>query len=165
MHALARLSALETSAHANVNAAIRLAQKTERKLTEMAKLEVLRMAVAGDTVFVERLDQFLIEGKLLQIPICGYLVVYICLCTFVVVFVVVVFVSSVVISVDRITRTTYAKRSDVHCASHSFCITSSTALEVAQRVFCLPCLSHSDFDHLGGMGRCYRKTLGLYFAT
>ena len=42
---------------------------------EDAKLEVLRQAQSGDTVFFERRDQFLIDGKWLDIPICGYMVV------------------------------------------------------------------------------------------
>jgi len=40
-----------------------------------ARLEVIREACAGDTVFFERLDQFLIDGKWLTIPVCGYMVV------------------------------------------------------------------------------------------
>jgi limonene-1,2-epoxide hydrolase len=42
---------------------------------EQANLQLLQLAheTGSDTVFVERLDQFLIEGKWLAIPICGYL--------------------------------------------------------------------------------------------
>lgn len=38
-----------------------------------AKLEVLQSVCQGDTVFVERLDQFLVDGHWIKIPICGYL--------------------------------------------------------------------------------------------
>ena len=38
-----------------------------------ARLQVLQYARNGDTVFVERLDEFYIQGKWLKIPICGYL--------------------------------------------------------------------------------------------
>lgn len=38
-----------------------------------ARLQVLQYARNEDTVFVERLDEFFIEGKWLKIPICGYL--------------------------------------------------------------------------------------------
>jgi limonene-1,2-epoxide hydrolase len=42
-----------------------------------ANLQVLQYSHApgSDTVFVERLDQFFIDGHWLRIPICGYLVV------------------------------------------------------------------------------------------
>jgi len=43
---------------------------------EDAKLKVLRCSCDGNTVYVERLDNFLIEGKWLQIPIFGYIVVH-----------------------------------------------------------------------------------------
>ena len=43
---------------------------------EKANLQVLRLVSAGGVVFVERRDQFLIDGKWLTIPICGYLVVH-----------------------------------------------------------------------------------------
>lgn len=42
---------------------------------EKAHLEVRRMSCDGDTVYLERLDQFLIDGKWLTIPILGYIVV------------------------------------------------------------------------------------------
>jgi limonene-1,2-epoxide hydrolase len=40
---------------------------------EEAKLELLHYACRGDTVFVQRLDRFKIDGKWLEIPICGLL--------------------------------------------------------------------------------------------
>ena len=44
---------------------------------EDAELKLLRIShePGSDTVFVERLDQFCIDGVWLRIPICGYLVV------------------------------------------------------------------------------------------